>query len=163
MPTPEIVEVLVQAGPQIVEVLVPGAQGPIGIADVSVKTGATYTFAPGDRGDFVEGDSPDMQIFFVPPNSDAPFAVGAQVTAVQIGAGKLLIQPGAGVTIHSHLDYVALAFRYGEARLYQRAIDEWVLTGDLGTISEIALSDGGGEAALLTDGGAITDFFTDGV
>jgi hypothetical protein len=103
------------------------------VVTTSTKTTATYTFVLADSGTMVEGNSASAQTFTVPPNSSVAYPVGTAMMVRQYGAGQVTIAPGAGVTLRSRGAALKTAGQYAELALTKRAIDEWVITGDVTT------------------------------
>lgn len=95
----------------------------------SVKT-ANYTLTFADINTAVEMNVAGANVLTVPPNSTAPFPLGAVVTVTQYGAGQTTITPGAGVTLRSSSALTTRA-QYSTVSLRQRALNEWVVAGDL--------------------------------
>lgn len=87
-----------------------------------------YTLEITDAAGIVEMDAASLKSITVPPNSSVPFPVGTIIGVARVGAGGLNVIAGSGVTVHNA---GALYAQYSEASLRQRAVDEWVLTGDL--------------------------------
>jgi len=96
---------------------------------VTTQTG-DYTLSAGDAGDIVEMDKATGVTVTVPPYGSVPFPVGTWVQVVQVGAGQVTVQAGAGVTVRT-AETLLLAGQWASAALYQRAVDEWVLAGTL--------------------------------
>lgn len=95
------------------------------------QTGTTYTFALSDLGTVVEGNNAGPQTFTIAPHSSVPSPLGAILEVFQLGAGQITVAAGAGVTFLSDGGKVKTAAQYASIGLRQRAIDTWVLTGDL--------------------------------
>jgi hypothetical protein len=66
----------------------------------------------------------------VPLNSSQAFAVGANITILQTGAGQTTIVATGGVTINS-TPGLKLRAQWSSATLIKRATDTWVAIGDL--------------------------------
>lgn len=96
---------------------------------VTAHTG-DYTLTAGDAGDIVEMDKASGVTVTVPPHESVPFPVGTSIQIVQVGAGQVTVAAGAGVTVQT-AETLLLAGQWAAAALYQRALDEWVLTGTL--------------------------------
>jgi hypothetical protein len=94
------------------------------------QSGTTYTFVLGDRGTMVESTSASATTFTVPPNSSVAFVVNTVISWCQYGAGTLTIVAGAGVTLRTTSSLVART-TYAEGSIRQRAINEWVVSGEL--------------------------------
>lgn len=92
---------------------------------------AAYQLVLTDAGRTVEYDNAAGGAITVPPHATVAFPVGSVVKVLQFGAGQAAITAGAGVTIHSKGGLVNTSAQYAEVKLRQRAVDEWVLTGDL--------------------------------
>lgn len=97
----------------------------------ATQQGLAYTFALGDMGTVVESTAAAAVNFTIPPNSAVAFPVGAIIEVFQYGAGQVSIVAGTGVTLRSDAAKVNTAGQYATIGLRQRAIDEWVLSGDL--------------------------------
>ena len=102
------------------------------VAGINTQAGATYTFNLSDKGLVVEGNSATAQTFTLPLNATAAFPVNSRIDLVQIGVGKVSIAATAGVTILSKGAKLGLSAQYAGATLYKRAVDTWLLVGDLG-------------------------------
>lgn len=59
------------------------------------------------------------------------FPVGEQLDVCQVGAGKLTLAQGSGVTINSKSSNKAIGAQYVCVTLVKTATDTWLLTGDL--------------------------------
>ena len=105
--------------------------GDIRQADINAQTGTTYTFVLGDAGRLVTASNASAQTYTVPPNSSVAYPVGTKIDVVQIGAGKVTLAQGSGVTINSKNSRKALAGQYVGATLIKTATDTWLLLGDL--------------------------------
>ena len=92
---------------------------------------ASYTLALGDLGTVVEVNSGAPATVTVPPSSAATFPLGAVIWVCSTGTGTVTIAAGSGVTLLSLAGKVAIAGRYAEVKLRQRAPDTWILTGAL--------------------------------
>lgn len=98
--------------------------------DATTQAGS-YTFALADAGTCVEGTSASAQTFTIPPNASVAFPLGTVMEVFQFGSGQITIAGGAGVTILSDGGKVNTAAQYATISLRQRAINIWVLSGDL--------------------------------
>ena len=102
-----------------------------GIAPPNPQTGTTYTLGLADAISGVTLANAGAITLTVPPNSSVPFAVGTRILLAQTGAGAVTIAPDSGVTINSLAGADEIVGQYGAATLWQVAVDEWVLFGDL--------------------------------
>lgn len=103
---------------------------------INAQTGTTYTFALADASNaggfpLVTGSNASAETFTVPPQSSVTWLAGAQIDVCQLGAGKLTIAQGAGVTINSKSSNKAIGAQYVCVTLVRTASDVWLLTGDL--------------------------------
>lgn len=98
---------------------------------INTKT-ANYSLLLADNLNIVEMDVASANTVTIPPNSAVSFPVGAYIAAiVQKGAGQTQIVAGSGVTLRSRSGATKLTAQWSAATLYQRAINEWVLAGDI--------------------------------
>jgi hypothetical protein len=67
---------------------------------VNAQTGTTYTLAITDAGGLVTASNASAAIYTVPPNSSVAFAAGVHVDILNIGAGRVTLAPGSGVTVN---------------------------------------------------------------
>jgi hypothetical protein len=106
------------------------------VRTINAQTGTTYTFALADGSaaggnPLVTGSNASAQTYTVPPNSSVAFPVGTQIDIIQIGAGKITLAQGSGVTINSKDGNKAIGAQYVGVTLVKLATDTWNLTGDL--------------------------------
>lgn len=94
----------------------------------STQQPGNYTLALADAETCVEGTSASAQTFTLPPNV---FAVGDTGEVFQDGAGQITIAAGGGVTLRSDGAKVKTAAQYSTIGWRCRAINEFVLSGDL--------------------------------
>jgi len=103
---------------------------------INAQTGTTYTFVLGD-GKAAGGDTvvtfgnAAATTVTVPPNSSVAFPTGTQIDCIQVGAGKVTLAQGAGVTINSKSSNKAIGAQYVGVSLIKTATDTWYLLGDL--------------------------------
>lgn len=97
----------------------------------TTQNGTSYTLTLQDSGTVVETTGSSAVAITVPSNATVPFPVGMTIMVRQYGAGQLSIVAASGVTIRSRGGALNLAGQYSEAVLTKRAIDEWILSGDL--------------------------------
>lgn len=103
---------------------------------INAQTGTTYTFVLADGSGagghpLVTSSNAAAQTVTVPPNSSVAFPVGTQIDICQLGAGKMTLAQGAGVTINSKASNKAAGAQYVCLSLFKTATDTWVLIGDL--------------------------------
>lgn len=107
-----------------------------GARTINAQTGTTYTFVLGDgsaAGGFplVTGSNASAETFTVPPQSSVAWPTGTQLDVCQVGAGKLTLAQGSGVTINSLSSNKAIGGQYVCVSLVRTASDTWLLTGNL--------------------------------
>jgi len=92
--------------------------------------GASYTLVATDTGKIIEMSVGSNNTLTVPLNTSAVFAIGTQITILQTDVGQTTITPIAGVTING-TPGLKTRTRWSSATLIKRAINTWVLLGDL--------------------------------
>lgn len=97
---------------------------------VNAQTGTAYTLVASDLGKLISLSNASTITVTVPANSSVPFAVGAQINLVQIGAGQVVVAGAGGVTVNATPGLKCRA-QYSYATLIKRATDTWDLLGDL--------------------------------
>lgn len=112
-----------------------GATGPAGVdADALIPTNTqtvSYTLILADAGKAIDVNSASATTVTVPPNASVAFPVGTVIEVCRYGAGTVAVAAGAGVTIRSRGSLMSIAAQYSSVSLRKRAIDEWILVGDL--------------------------------
>ena len=98
---------------------------------ISANTNTTYTFVAGDAGKLVTSNNGSAQTLTVPPNSSVAFDVGTTITVIGIGAGKVTLAQGSGVTINSVDSEKAINGQHASVTLIKTATDTWQLIGAL--------------------------------
>lgn len=97
----------------------------------STTHSGNYSFALSDAGTCVEGTGATAQTFTIPAHTSVAFPVGTVMEVFQFGSGQITIAGDVGVTLLSDGGKVATAGQYATISLRQRAINVWVLSGDL--------------------------------
>jgi hypothetical protein len=69
--------------------------------------------------------------FTIPTNATAPFAIGTELDVIQGGAGQITFAGAGGVTLDARGGLLHSNGQWSRVRLYKRATDEWILSGDL--------------------------------
>ena len=98
---------------------------------INAQTGTTYTFVAGDASKLVTASNGSAQTYTVPPNSGVAFAVGTAITVIGIGAGKVTLAQGSGVTINSKDSDKAIDGQHASVTIIKTATDTWQLIGAL--------------------------------
>lgn len=91
----------------------------------------SYTLQSADLGTVVEVNSGPAATVTVPPSTVQSFPVGAIVWVCATGTGTVTVAAGTGVTLLSAGGHVNISAQYAEARLRQRILNTWILTGSL--------------------------------
>lgn len=94
----------------------------------SIET-LSYTLVLTDAFLCVEMISASAVNVTIPPNSSVAFQVGTTVSFLQYGAGQVTLVPGVGVTLRT-ASSLTTRIQYSSIGIRQRAINEWVVTGD---------------------------------
>jgi hypothetical protein len=100
------------------------------IQALNAQTGTSYTLVLTDHTKLVTLSNASAITLTVPPNSSVAFAVGSVIDLAQIGAGRVTVAQGSGVTINA-TPGLKLRAQYSGATLRKRATDTWLLFGDL--------------------------------
>ncbi len=98
---------------------------------INAQTGTTYTFVLTDGGKLVTASNGSAQTYTVPPNSSVAFPTGTTITIIGIGAGKVTLAQGSGVTINSKDSEKAIDGQHASVTLIKTATDTWQLIGAL--------------------------------
>ena len=101
-----------------------------GLPQINTQT-ASYQIALTDAGGVVEMNAAGANNLTIPANATTPFPITTRIDLTQLGAGTTTVVAAGGVTLLSAGGKVNIAGQYSGATLYQRAIDEWVLIGEL--------------------------------
>lgn len=101
---------------------------------VNTQSGTTYTTVLADNGKLVTQTNASSITTTIAPQSSVPYAVGAQITFAQLGAGQVTIQGGSGVTVVSTgatASAPKLRTQYSTATAIQVSLDNWLVVGDI--------------------------------
>jgi hypothetical protein len=101
--------------------------GCMGADKENLMTNTTYTLIINDRQRRVMANNASAITITVPPGV---FPVGDWVEITQYGAGQVTLSPGAGVTLRSRGSMLKTNGQYAVIRIYQRALNEWIVEGD---------------------------------
>ena len=96
----------------------------------NAQVGTTYTSVLDDNGKIVEMNNAAANTLTVPLNATVAYPIGAQINILQTGVGQTTVVATSGVTINS-TPGLKLRAQWSSATLIKRAIDTWVLVGDL--------------------------------
>lgn len=103
---------------------------PVPPVAATTQAGTAYTLALADMGTVVESNNAAAVTLTVPTDAAVAFPIGTVIQVVQYGAGTVTIA-GAGVTLDSRGGALRTSARYGVVSLRKRAVNEWVVSGDL--------------------------------
>jgi hypothetical protein len=110
---------------------VTGSTGPSGDPGLVINNQTvSYTLVLSDASKLVEINSGSANNLTVPLDSSVAFAVGTQISLLQVGAGQMTVVATGGVTINA-TPGLKLRAQWSSATLVKRATDTWVLVGDL--------------------------------
>ena len=98
---------------------------------INAQTGTTYTFVAADASKLVTASNGSAQTYTVPPNSGVAFDIGTAITIIGIGAGKVTLAEGSGVTINSKDSEKAIDGQHASVTIIKTATDTWQLIGAL--------------------------------
>ena len=98
---------------------------------INAQTGTTYTFVLADASKLVTASNGSAQTYTVPPNSSVAFPTGTAITVIGIGAGKVTLAQGSGVTINSKDSEKAIDGQHASVTIIKTATDTWQLIGAL--------------------------------
>ena len=101
---------------------------------VNTQSGTTYTTVLADNGKLITQTNASAIATTIPPNSSVAYPVGAQLNFVQLGAGQVTIQGGAGVTVVSTgatASAPKCRVQYSSATAIQVSANNWLVAGDI--------------------------------
>ena len=100
------------------------------------QTGTTYTLVLTDAGKTIWLDNAASTTLTIPTNASVAFPVNTTLIIMQEGAGVVTIDGDTGVTVNNisggQLD---INNQFQGATLVKRSTNEWVVSGDVGTVS----------------------------
>ncbi len=97
--------------------------------DINTQTD-DYTLVIADAYKFVEINKATAVNLTVPNNDTVAYPIGSEIIITQIGAGQVTLVAASGVTINPS-GTLKISGQYGQARLYKRGTNEWVLSGNI--------------------------------
>lgn len=102
------------------------------VDSVSINTQtASYILVLSDVGKVIEMSSELENTITVPPFSDVAIPVGSSIDIIQYGAGQTTIVAGVGVILNAAGSKLKTSSQFSAVSLYKRAVDEWMVVGDL--------------------------------
>lgn len=123
-----------------------GADGSTGSTGATGNTGATgdpsgslsivtyessRTLGMSDSGKIIEMNAASPSYVLIPQEALVPFAIGTQITVLQVGSGSTSLTGSLGVTVNSKDGMLRLGNRWAAATMIKRGSDSWVVIGDL--------------------------------
>ena len=99
--------------------------------NINPQSGTTYTLVLTDSGGLITMNNASASTLTIPPNASVAFPVSTRIDVCQLGAGKVTIAPGSGVTIISQSNNKSIAAQYVGVSLIQITINSWLLLGNL--------------------------------
>lgn len=105
------------------------------LISTTTQGGTTYTLALADAGTTIQSTGGSPFTLTVPPESSVAFTNGTIIDVYQRGTGAVTIAAGSGVTFEAlgkspGFASATISGRYGMVRLWKRATDTWVWTGN---------------------------------
>lgn len=103
---------------------------------INGQTGTAYTLALGDMGKEISMTNAAANVVTIPNNADAAFPVGTVINVSQFGTGVTSIAAAAGVTLNGVAGGSCdIQTQWFGASLRKIGTDDWVVRGDIGTVS----------------------------
>lgn len=99
-------------------------------ANLLSKT-TSFVLSLADAGRTIDSEASTSLTVTIPTNATVAFPIGTQISFIQTGAGQVVFLPGSGVTLFSKNNNKRIAARYSSATLIYKALNTWVLIGDL--------------------------------
>lgn len=96
---------------------------------INATVGA-YTLALTDDNRMVEMNNATGTTLTIPLNSSVAFPIGTMITILQTGVGQTTVAGASGVTVNG-TPGLKLRTQYSAATCIKRAVNTWVLIGDL--------------------------------
>jgi hypothetical protein len=107
-----------------------GPAGPTPMLTINTQTGTSYQLVLSDVYAHIRFNNASPVAVTVPTNATVPFAVGAQLSLFQAGAGQVTVVAAGGVTVNAALS-LSLRAQFSSAALIYVGGDVWDLVGDL--------------------------------
>lgn len=101
------------------------------VTAIITSVSTPYTLQLSDAQKIIEMNVATPNTLVIPAYATAPFPQGTTVQITQLGAGATTVTAAPGVTIRSLGNKVILNGQYAGATIYNRALNEWVLIGNL--------------------------------
>ncbi len=101
------------------------------VRGVRTEAGTSYTLAADDAGKYLRFNNANDIAVTVPLDSNVDFAIGAVITAEQMGAGQVTFEGeenGTTVTVNAFVG-LATAGQYAVVQLVKVAANTWALIG----------------------------------
>lgn len=95
----------------------------------TVKT-AAYTLSLADDSKAVEINVSSAVNLTIPSSASVNFPIGTVIEIVQVGTGQVVLVPGGGVVLRTP-STLTTRTTWSTIGLRKRAVDEWIISGDL--------------------------------
>ena len=96
-----------------------------------VVPSATYTLVLSDLAKLLELHESSPITLTIPTNATAAFAIGDRIDIMQTSTGAVTVVGAAGVTLNANENQYKLNGQWAIASLIKRAVDTWVLVGNI--------------------------------
>lgn len=97
----------------------------------SAQTSSSITIQLSDVNRIMTLNSTSNTVVTIANNSTVPIGVSDKIDIIALSNVLVTFSAASGVTLRSRGGYLKLAGQYSGATLWQRSINEWILTGDL--------------------------------
>jgi hypothetical protein len=109
---------------------------PIITLGINAQTGTTYTVLATDAANLITANNSSAQTYSIPTNATTAFAIGTQISIIQIGTGQVTVSaatPGTTTVLSTGTTAAApkTRARYSALTLVKAATDLWYVMGDI--------------------------------
>jgi hypothetical protein len=109
---------------------------PIITLGINAQTGTTYTVLATDAANLITANNSSAQTYSIPTNATTAFAIGTQISIIQIGTGQVTVSaatPGTTTVLSTGATAAApkTRARYSAMTLVKAATDLWYVMGDI--------------------------------
>jgi len=101
------------------------------VPTIIADTTTAYTPDVDDVGQIITLSNAAATTLTLPQDSASDIPVGSSITFIQIGAGQVTVQAGAGATLNSPGPTNKFRAQYSTVTAIKRAANTWVIAGDL--------------------------------
>jgi hypothetical protein len=100
----------------------------------------SYTLTASDKSKLLTMDAETDKIITLPNNNDEAIPVGFRILCDQLGTGKIVFVPAAGVTLTSYQNGDSTAGQFARGHLHKVATNTWWLNGELTLTGYLAIT-----------------------